>query len=318
MRVLLATYPFGIADPAPRALLRSTGWEIVENPFKRRLKKGEVESILKDIDGVIAGTEPYTREALAPHAGKLKVLARVGIGLDSVDIPACRNMGAMVTYTPDAPSQGVAELTVCQMLNLARHIHESDRSVREGAWNRVVGYLLGELTIGILGLGRIGKIVHRLLKPFECEVLACDIAPDMDFVKANGVQLVDVNELFSRCDLVTVHIPMNKSNRHFIDRDRIARMRTGAMLINTSRGPVLDEAALTDALLQNHLAGAALDVFEREPYEGPLAKMDNVVLTAHMGASANRCRKDMEYQATEDCVRVLQGQAPLRPAPEEE
>lgn len=318
MKILLATYPFGTADPEPRALLRETGWDIVENPFRRRLKKGEVESILKDIDGVIAGTEPYTRDALAPHTGKLKVVARVGIGLDSVDLPACRDLGVMVTYTPEAPSRGVAELTVCQMLNLARHVHESDRSVREGAWNRLMGRLMGEFTIGILGLGRIGKIVYRLLQPFGTKILACDIAPDMNFVRHHKVKLVPVEKLFERCDLVTIHIPLNKANRHFVGRNLIARMRTGALLINTSRGPVVDEAALTDALLQQHLGGAALDVFEKEPYEGALTGLDNVVLTAHMGASANRCRKDMEYQATEDCVRVLKGQAPLRPVPKEE
>lgn len=318
MRVLLATYPFGLNFPEPRVMLSKTGWKMVENPFARRLKKGEVEFILKDVDGVIAGTEPYPREALVPHAGKLKVIARVGIGLDNVDLPACRDLGVAVTYTPDAPSRGVAELTVCQMLNLARHVHESDRSVREGAWNRMVGKLLNELTIGILGLGRIGKIVYQLLEPFGAKLLTCDIAPDPEFVVKHNVKLVNANELFSQCNLLSVHIPLNKANHHFVNRDRIALMQTGSLLINTSRGPIVDETALTDALLQQHLGGAALDVFEKEPYEGPLAGLDNVVLTAHMGASANMCRKDMECQAAEDCIRFLNGQPPLRPVPTEE
>lgn len=313
MKILIATFPFGETGREPLSHLEATGWDLIRNPYGRRLKTGEVGKHLEGVDGVIAGTEPYTRETLA-GADTLKVIARVGIGLDSVDLAYCRERGIRVTYTPEAPSDGVAELTVANMLNLLRQIQASDRSVREGAWNRLMGRLLREVTVGVIGVGRIGSRVIRLLEPFGVRILATDTNPAAHGVPMPNVEWVAPDDLLRRSDLITVHIPLNDRNRHFIGRDRIARMRTGTMLINTSRGAVVDEAALTDALLQKHLGGAALDVFETEPYEGPLTKMDNVVLTAHIGASARASRYLMELGAAEDCVRVLSGERPQHDA----
>jgi D-3-phosphoglycerate dehydrogenase len=308
MKILIATYPFGETGRRPLEILQATGWELVPNPYRRRLKSGEVMKHLVDVDAVIAGTEPYTAETLT-QAQRLKVIARVGIGLDNVDLRYCREHGIRVTYTPDAPSDGVAELTVANILNLLRHIHESDRSVREHAWNRLMGRLVHEVTIGVLGVGRIGSRVIRLLEPFKPKVLACDIDPDTHSQKLPGdITWCDANRLFAESDVVTVHIPMNRQNRQFINRERISRMKTGSMVINTSRGGVVDEGALVDALKQRHLGGAALDVFEKEPYEGPLTYMENVVLTAHIGASARESRYLMELGAAEDCIRALCGQ----------
>lgn len=318
MRVLLATYPFGQYDPTPLKMLAATGWEIVENPFRRRLKLGDIEKLLPEVDAVIAGTEPYPHELVTRCANRLKVIARVGVGLDNVSVECALKDGVVVTYTPDAPSQSVAELTVSQMINLCRFILPSDHSVREGAWNRMMGWLLSERTIGIIGLGRIGKIVFKLLDPFKCNIYVCDTNPDIEFVRNNKVQIVDAETLFKCCNLLTVHIPHNKINHHFINRQRISLMQTGSFIINTSRGAVLDEVALTDALLQRHLGGVALDVFENEPYEGNLTQFENVILTAHIGASSRESRRLMELQATEDCIRVLRGEHPLRPAPKED
>ena len=318
MRVLLATYPFGQYDITPLKMLAATGWEIVENPFRRRLKVGDVEKLLPEVDAVIAGTEPYPQEIVTRCAKRLKVIARVGVGLDNVNVEYAMKDGVMVTYTPDAPSHSVAELTVSQMINLCRFILPSDHSVREGAWNRMMGWLLSERTIGILGFGRIGKIVFELLAPFKCNIYVCDINPDIEYVKKNKVNLVNAETLFKSCDLLTIHIPHNKANNHFINRQKIGFMHTGSFIINTSRGAVLDEAALEDALLQRHLGGAALDVFENEPYEGNLTQLENVILTAHIGASSRESRRLMELQATEDCIRVLRGEPPLRPAPKED
>lgn len=316
-RVLIATYPFSEAGSKPLDLLRETGWELIANPFGRRFKAGEVENFLEGVDGVIAGTEPYTEKTLA-KAGRLKVIARVGIGLDNVDFDACVKRDIAVTYTPDAPSQGVAELTVANILNLSRHILASDRSVRAGAWNRLMGKLLSELVIGVVGVGRIGKKVCRLLQPFEPKLIACDLVPDEAFGRQMGLCWASKVDLFRQADLVTLHIPNNRRNHYYVDRQTLALMKTGSALINTSRGGVVDTLALTDALAQRHLGGAALDVFEDEPYEGPLIHMDNVVLTAHIGASACASRYLMELGAAEDCVRVLRGLPPLMPAPASE
>ena len=318
MKVLLATYPFGKYDKSPLELLEKTGWEIVKNPYKRRLKESDMPNIAADVDAIIAGTEPYNAKFFENYGSNIKVISRVGIGLDSIDFQAAQKHDVQVTYTPDAPSQAVAELALAQIINLNRHITSSDRSVRNQTWNRMIGRLLCEQTVGLLGLGRIGKLLVKLLKPFGCKIIVHDIEPDHDFIKEHGLELRSCDELFKESDVLSVHIPLNKANKHFINRSRIAVMKTGSLFINTARGPVVDEAALTDALLQGHLGGAALDVFEEEPYEGLLAKLDNTILTAHIGASAQQSRKDMEYQATEDCIRVLQKLEALRPAPFEE
>lgn len=314
LRILIATSPFGKCGRGPLDLLEDTGWQLVYNSFGRRLRDGEVDELIRDVDGVIAGTEPYTARALA-GAQRFKVIARVGIGLDSVDLTACRENGVLVTYTPDAPSQAVAELTAANILNLCRHVLPSDRSVREGAWNRFVGVLLRELTVGVVGVGRIGKLVCQLLLPFGPALLGCDLEPDSEFGREVGLTWVDKETLFGESDLVTLHIPGNPSNHHYVDRGTLALMKTGSYLVNTSRGSVVDEESLADALLQWHLAGAALDVYEHEPYEGPLARFDNVVLTAHMGASARASRYLMELGAAEDLIRALEGQPVANPAP---
>jgi D-3-phosphoglycerate dehydrogenase / 2-oxoglutarate reductase len=307
-RVLIATHPFGGTGRAPLEHLESTGWDVVKNPCGRRLRAGEVGEHLKGVHAVIAGTEPYNAETLA-DANDLKVISRVGIGLDSVDLAYCKQRGIQVTYTPDAPSEGVAELAVANVLNLLRHVHASDRSVREGAWNRLMGRLVSEVTIGILGAGRIGGRVIELLSAFGPRILACDTNTAVSGEALPNVTWCDSDQLLRESDLVSVHIPLTRTNHHFLNRERIGTMKTGAFLINTARGPIVDEKALEDALLQQHLGGAAIDVFESEPYEGPMARMDNVVLTAHIGASARASRFLMEMGAAEDCVRVLNGDA---------
>jgi len=313
-RILIATFPFGRTGRKPLDLLEGTGWDLVMNPHGRRLKRGEVGGLVRDVDAVIAGTEPYTAETIA-GAERLKVISRVGIGLDSVDLAACRERGIIVTYTPDAPSQAVAELAVGNVINLCRHVLASDRSVREGAWNRLMGVLLREVTVGVIGVGRIGKRVCRLLRPFGARLLACDIEPDAEFGRELDLEWADKEAVFRRADVLTLHIPGDARNRHYVDRETLALMKTGSCLINTSRGPVVDEEALSDALAQRHLGGAALDVFEEEPYEGPLAALDNVVLTAHIGASARESRLTMELGAAEDAIRVLRGEPPASAAP---
>lgn len=315
MKVLLSTFPFGKYDKSPLKLLEETGWDIIKNPFKRRLKPSDMAELTSGVDGIIAGTEPYDQELFERNKGSLKVIARVGIGLDSIDFKAAKEHKVKVTYTPDAPSQAVAELTVAQILNLNRYIMSSDRSIRNSAWNRMIGWLICERKIGLLGLGRIAKLVVHLLKPFGCEIQVYDPKPDMEFIQDNNLKLVSCEELFKTSDVLSIHIPLSTDNIKFVSRELIATMKTGSFIINTARGPVLDEAALTDALLQGHIGAAALDVFEKEPYEGVLSKLDNVVLSGHIGASARLSRRDMEYRATEDCIRVLKGLSPLRPAP---
>jgi D-3-phosphoglycerate dehydrogenase len=307
-RILIATYPFAKTGRKPLEILEQIGCEIIHNPYGRRLKEDEVGELIKDVDIVIAGTEQYSIDNL--KKSKLKAICRVGIGLDNVPLKECKEFGIQVTYTPDAPSQGVAELTLANIINLSRQILHSDISVRQGAWNRYMGYLLSELTIGIIGIGRIGQRVVKLLQPFEPTILAYDINPNLEFSAKYNIKWVSKEELLKRGDIISLHIPSYPGTKHFINRKAISLMKTGSYLINTSRGAIVDEKALVDAILQKHIGGAALDVFEKEPYEGPLIRMENVVLTAHMGASANASRYLMELGAAEDCIRIMRNEVP--------
>ena len=308
--IQIATYPFGNCDPKPVAVLEQTDYEIRYNPLGRRLKSNEVKDVVREASGIIAGTEPYTREVIE-QCRNLRVLSRVGVGLDNVDFKACLENDVIVTYTPDAPSEGVADLTVAQIINLLRGICISNESVRKGFWQRIVGKSVSEVNIGVLGVGRIGKKVIQRLNAFDANIYACDLKPDYKFGEKHKLKWVNKKQLFEICELITVHIPMNNANYNCIGHNELSSMPDGALLINTSRGSILDENALLSHLQNQHLGGAALDVFVEEPYRGPLAELENVIFTAHIGASANKCRIMMEYEAAEDCIRVLQGQKPI-------
>ena len=309
-KIFIATYPFGQCGDKPIKLLEETGWEIKHNPLGRRLKENEVKNMIRYCDGVIAGTEPYTKDTIE-KCKKLKVISRVGVGLDNVDFDACLRQGIILTYTPEAPADGVADLTIAQIINLLRGIIISDNLIRKGQWKRTIGKLVKEVKIGILGVGRIGKRVVNRLVPFSSEIYACDINPDCNFGKEKGIIWVNKKELFKICDLVSVHIPMNKKNYHCVGNKELSSMKQGSFIVNTSRGPILDEKVLISLLYNKFLGGAALDVFENEPDVGPLSKFDNVILTAHIGASAHESRYLMELGATEDCIRSLNGENPL-------
>jgi D-3-phosphoglycerate dehydrogenase / 2-oxoglutarate reductase len=312
--ILVATYPFGLCGIEPVEMLKKTGWNIYYNSLGDRLKNNEVREMLCGMDAVIAGTEPYNRETIE-GCKNLKVISRVGIGLDNVDFEACKENGVVVTYTPDAPSNGVAGLTIAQILNLLRGVHISNNLVKRGEWKRVTGKLVREIKIGVLGVGRIGAKVIRRLIPFGADIYACDsdsnVRKKWEMTYQN-IKWVDKTELFKECDLVTIHIPLNDTNRNCVGLKELSSMKSGSFVINTSRGPILDEDALVSLLYNKHLAGAALDVFIKEPYEGPLINFENVLLTAHIASSARESRYLMECRAVEDCVRFLRGQPVLR------
>ncbi|MCG6947625.1 MAG: hypothetical protein LJE93_01760, partial [Acidobacteria bacterium] len=267
--VQIMTHPFGASGDRPRRVLEEKGWEIRYNPYDRRLKSSEVPDIVRDAHGIIAGTEQYTPEVMEA-ARNLEVISRVGVGLDNIPFDICRERGIVVTFTPEAPADGAAELTVGQILNLLRKTHESDKSIREGAWNRFLGFLVREVNIGVLGVGRIGKRVVKLLSSFQPQLYGCDLVPDLEFGEAYDLRWVEKEELFRECHLVTVHVPLNTRNHHLVGGPELEVMRPGGHLVNLARGGIVDEAALIEALSSGHLSGAALDVFEEEPYEGPL------------------------------------------------
>jgi len=309
-KILVTTVPFGEADPMPLELLKTAGVAFDLNPFGRRFQENELAERIGPYHVLIAGTEPITR-AVMERAPNLQHISRVGIGLDSVDLIAARELGIQVSYTPDAPAPAVAELTVAQMLNLLRHLPQADRGMRRGIWKRLMGRRLAECVVGIIGLGRIGKRVARHLSGFGSKILVNDIAPDLEFIEKHGLIEAAKEQIYAESDIITLHVPLTQETRGLIGPRELAMMKPDALLINTARGGIVDEAALAAALRTGKLGGAAVDVFEQEPYTGALTGIENCLLTCHMGSCSVDCRARMEREATEEALRFVRNE-PLR------
>lgn len=277
-------------------------FNIILNPFKRKLTEEETINLILQYQpiGIIAGLEPLTRRVLE-KANTLRVISRCGVGLDSIDLAAAKEIGIAVTCTPEAPVNAVAELTLGLILGVSRHIPAADLSMRKGNWDRPRGMLLHGKTAGIIGCGRIGTKVSRLLLAFGCEVLGYDPYQENHEI----CKLVSLDNLLSNADIISLHIPYEEIGQTLIGKREIAMMKKGAILINTARGGLLDETSLYNYLANGHLAGAGLDCFEEEPYNGQLLKLKNVVLTPHIGSYAMETRGEMERQAVENLLLEL-------------
>lgn len=308
--VLATTSSFAQVEPYPREAFTAAGLEVRTNPFGRKLTEAETIALLAEHRpiGLFAGVEPLTAKVLESAASHLKAISRCGTGLESVDLAAAERLGIPVYSTPDAPAPAVAELALAHMLAVLRRVPEADRAMRAGVWRSLQGQLLGGKTVGIVGLGRIGARVAALCAAFGCRVLGFDERP----FKVPNVEAVDLATLLEQSDIVTLHVPLLPSTRGLIGAERLAAMKKGAVLINVSRGGLVDEAALSAALAAGRLLGAGLDVFETEPYDGPLKGLDSVVLTAHMGSAAKECRGRMESEAAENLVNGLRGLGVIR------
>lgn len=303
MKVLVTTSSFGVADPTPLELLRSRGLKPVLNPFGRKLTENEALSLIHEHApvGLIAGVEPLTRQLLTA-AKDLRVVSRAGIGMDSVDQDAAAELGIAVRNTPDAPTQAVAELTLCMILSLLRRVREADASIRCGEWLRPMGNLLAGRNVGLVGCGRIGLRLSELLAPFGCTILGTDPCPS----ESVCFPLVPLPELLERAHVVSLHLPYSRAAHHLIDNEAIGCMRTDAILINTSRGGLVNEDALGRALRERRIAGAGIDCFETEPYRGNLADAPNTLLTSHIGSYAQEGRILMERQAAENLIEAME------------
>ena len=307
MKVFVSTHPFSSTSPLPMQLVQDNGIELRINEHGRKITSQELTQDIKDAEVLVAGTEKITEEVLK-NAPNLKLISRVGIGLDGIDFDLCKKYGIRVTYTPDAPTMAVAELCVGLMLDLARKISHTDKAIKSGIWNRYMGTLLYGKTVGILGMGRIGKSLIHLLSTFNVNFKVYDIEPDLAFGRLYKVDFVSKEELLQSCDIVSVNVPLKKDTKDFITLKELQIMQKYALLINTARGSIVNEKDLYVALKEEMIAGAAIDVFETEPYKGNLCKIDNALLTCHMGASTIDSRTDMEVQALEEVIRYKNGQ----------
>jgi len=300
--ILITTSSFGVFDASVLAGLEQAGHTPVLNPHGRKLTADEVKELIKTHSpvGILAGVEPLRRDALELAPGLLAI-ARCGIGMDSVDLEAARDLGIPVSNTPDGPTRAVAELVLGSVLALLRGIHKSDADMRAGKWTRPFGALLFGKTVGLVGCGRVGAMTARLFGAFGCTVCGTDPAGSL----GDAGEMLGLDELLARCDIVSLHVPYSPALHHYFDEGRIRSMKPGALLVNASRGGLVDEEALRAALLEGRLSGAVLDTFEKEPYDGPLAGLDNTLLTAHIGSYAREARVMMERQAVENLLAAL-------------
>lgn len=300
-KVLITTSSFSLGNFAQAKSLHDAGISLEMNPHGRRLSEDEVaELVATDVIAILAGLEPLTDRVLS-SAKSLRVIARCGTGLDSIDLQAASRLGIDVFNTPDAPTQAVAELTIAHMLNSLRHISTTDSNMRSGKWTPTMGSLLATKTVGLIGVGRIGSAVAKLAQAFGAHVIGFDPVVSSH----NSVELLSLDKVLNQADIVSLHVPINDQTHHILNANTISRMKPGSIVVNVSRGGLIDESALHDALKSQHLSGAALDCFEDEPYSGPLLQIPCVHVTAHMGSYARETRDLMEVEASTNLVNGL-------------
>jgi D-3-phosphoglycerate dehydrogenase len=299
--ILCTTSSFGNSAPHLLQLLRNKGFKPVTNPFGRKLTEGELKDLLDKYRpvGLLAGTEPITRFVLEQAKNYLKVISRVGVGWDNVDRKVAEEFGIQIFRTSGVLNQAVAELTIGLMLSALRTISSNDRLIRQGEWQKRMGGLLQGKLVGIIGFGNIGKRVGELVTAFGAQIIYYDPQP-MEVPWAEGVSLSD---LLTRADIITVHASGKET---ILGPEELKTVcKRGAIIVNTARGDSIDETALHDCLLDGRVSFACLDVFEEEPYCGPLCSLNNVILTPHIGSYAREARIRMEEMAVENLLRAL-------------
>jgi phosphoglycerate dehydrogenase-like enzyme len=285
--------------------------QVIYSPVARPLTASELRELLPSCDAYIAGLDEISATALE-GADRLKVIARYGVGVDNVDLAAASARGIVVTNTPLANAVSVAELTIGLMLSLARSIPMLVERTRIGEWPRMVGVTLKGKTVGLLGMGAIGKEVVRRLRCFDCALLAHDPFADEVFAAEHGVQLLPSTHVVARADFLSLHLPLLPTTRGMVNAEFLGAMKSGAFLINTSRGEIVDEQALYEALRSGRIKGAALDAFSPEPpgMDNPLLALPQVLATPHTGAHTDDATDAMGWGSLHDCLAVLRGERP--------
>jgi D-3-phosphoglycerate dehydrogenase len=307
LKVLVTTVPFGDRNKLPLELMEGAGLECVVNPLNRKVTSEELADMIEDFDILIAGTEIIDIKVF-DRAKRLKLISRVGIGLDGIDLLEAKKRGIQVSYTPDAPAPAVAELTIGLMISLLRNVHVANAQMHNGVWHRHFGRRIPEVTIGIIGAGRIGGRVLRRLAAFGSpRILVNDIKPSKNIADKLKLEWVGKEQIFQEADVISIHVPLTRATKNMVSYSELKKMKKDAVIINASRGGIINENDLATVLGEGHLSGAAIDVFEEEPYAGPLCQIERCLLTCHMGSMSLDCRTQMEIEATEEVVRFSKG-----------
>jgi len=303
-RIFIATSSFSENSGKPLGLLKKHNLTIKVNPLNRKLTPEELVYYGGDALGIIAGTESYSK-SMIEQLKELKIISRLGKGMDNIDINVAKQKGIKVYKTKTTPALAVAELVLGLMLDLARKISHQNNTLKSGTWKKEMGNLLHGKTLGIIGMGTIGKTLVKLVKGFNFNIMAFDLFQDEQFAKKYGVNYCDLDMLLSESDIISIHLNLTDETNQLMNATQIRKMKQGSILINASRGEMIDEEALYIALKEKKILGAGLDVFNKEPYSGALTALDNVVLTPHIGSYAQELRIQMEIEAVENLIRGL-------------
>jgi D-3-phosphoglycerate dehydrogenase len=313
-KVLVTSTHFRRASGDHEQRLLGAGHEVAYGPYARPATEAELLDLLGDVDAVIAGTDAFTRRALS-GAPRLKIVARFGVGYDAIDVPAASGLGIWVTTTPGTNEHSVADAALAMILLLARHLVPAAQATREGKWDRPIGLELRGLTLGLIGFGRIGRQVALRARAFGLEVLVHDVFQDEAAARELGCHFVSREELLRTADFVSLHAPATPETHNIVNRETLALMKRSAYLINTARGELVDEDALHDALTSGRIAGAALDVFKREPPGAghPLLGLPNVVALPHIAGISLQANRMMAALSADNVLAALRGDRPPHP-----
>lgn len=310
-KVLVAVQ--GLEGRAPEVIgrLQQAGLEVEFNSEPRALREDELIARLPGVFATVAGGEPYNERVFAAAPG-LRVVARMGVGYDRVDVPAATRHGVAVAMAFGTNHEAVADFAFALIAALGCQLPGYHRKVLDGGWGGNVHLSLWQATVGIVGLGRIGQALARRCRGFEMRVVACDPVIDPDYAAQLGVELMPLERLLADADFVSLHAPHTPETDRLIDRERLAVMKPTAYLVNTARGGLIDEAALIEALEQRRIAGAGLDVFEVEPLpaDSPLRRLDNVLLTPHCAGTSTRSLVDMLDRCVSSILDLRAGRNP--------
>lgn len=299
-------------------MLKAKGWEVVVNPYDRVLTRDELKENVKGCNAILSMlTDKMDAEIMDAAGSDLKVIANFAVGYDNFVLADGKTKGIFMTNTPDVLTETVAEHTFALMLAIAHRIPESEKFLRAGkyiGWTPTLflGNDISKKTLGVVGLGRIGSMVAKhASKGFEMKVMYYDLKRNEEFEKEFNATYGTVEEVLKGSDFISVHVPLLPTTKHLIDKYKLAMMKPTAYLVNTSRGPIIDEAALVEALKNKIIKGAALDVFENEPKLAPgLAELDNVVITPHTASATEETRGKMGEVAAKNIIETLEGRTP--------
>jgi len=304
-KILVTPRSFAKYSKAPIELIENAGFTFVRNPIGQILNKEQMIECIRGCDGVIVGVDPLDRDVL-DAAPTLRAIAKYGVGTDNIDLTCTAERGISVSLTAGANANAVADFTFAMMLTLARDLIQIDRNCRQRDWRKTIGFDVYGKTLGIIGLGSIGKNVARRARGFDMNIFAYDVLWDVSFATENGIQRSTIQDICRTCEFITLHLPLNEQTNNIIGRNELALMKRTAILINTSRGGIIDEYALLDALTARRIRGAGVDTFCSEPpVEAQWYLLDNLVMGNHAGAATVGAAETMSLMAAQNILRDL-------------